>query len=61
MVNGVRAQQIIDLIEQIAPLSLAEDWDNSGWQVGDPQTPVRSVIVALDLTPEVITEAKPRN
>jgi putative NIF3 family GTP cyclohydrolase 1 type 2 len=28
--------QIAGAIEQYAPLSLQEPWDNSGWQLGNP-------------------------
>jgi len=32
----VKAAEIIQLMGQIAPASLAEDWDNVGLQVGNP-------------------------
>lgn len=54
----VRAKSIITVMEKIAPLGLAEQWDNSGWQVGDPDMPVQKIILALDVTPEVVDEAE---
>lgn len=45
------------VLDSLAPFSLAEPWDNSGLQVGDRAAPVRRVLVALDLTPDVLNEA----
>lgn len=36
---------------------MAESWDNSGLQVGDPDTAVERIMVALDATPDVIEAA----
>ena len=58
MPRKIKAKEVIDLIEQMAPLSLAETWDNSGWQTGDPQQSVRRVVVALDFTREVLIVAE---
>ena len=44
----VKASYVISLIEELAPSNLAEDWDNTGWQVGDSQAEVSTVAVALD-------------
>ena len=40
-----------------APRELAESWDNVGLLVGDPEAEVRRVLVALDVTPQVVAEA----
>lgn len=53
----MRAADIISLIEEFAPDSIQEDWDNSGLSIGDPGREVGSVLLALDCTPEVIDEA----
>ena len=42
------------------PPSWAEDWDNTGLQVGDRTWPADRVLLALDPTPEVLTEAAGR-
>jgi len=55
---AVQAKDIVAVMERLAPPGLAEDWDNSGWQVGDPAAPVRRVMLALDVTPEVVSEAE---
>jgi dinuclear metal center YbgI/SA1388 family protein len=50
--------QIAEAVEHIAPLPLAEEWDNCGLQVGDPAAPVGRVLVALTPLPEVFEEAE---
>ncbi len=57
---AVRAKDIVAVMEQLAPPGLAEEWDNSGWQVGDPVADVSKVLLALDVTPEVVEEAVER-
>ena len=54
----VRVAQISGVIETIAPSTLAEEWDNCGLQVGDPETEVNRVLVALTPLPEVFEEAE---
>lgn len=44
-------------LEELIPLSFQEDYDNSGLQVGDPSSEVTSVLLTVDVTPEVIAEA----
>lgn len=51
-------KQIIKLVDQFAPFSLAEVWDNSGLQVGDPGWQVSSILIALDVTDQALLEAK---
>ncbi len=40
-----------------APRELAEDWDNVGLLVGEPEAEVSRVLVALDITEAVVQEA----
>ena len=54
----VRVEQIAEAVERIAPISLAEEWDNCGLQVGDPEAEVNRVLVALTPLPEVFEEAE---
>ncbi len=53
----MKTAQIVNLLEQIAPCRLAEDWDNVGLLVGDRGANVRKVMLCIDLTPEVLREA----
>lgn len=45
------------ILDTLAPFSLAEEWDNSGLQVGDREAAVQRILVALDLTMPVMDEA----
>ena len=54
----VRVRDIQEAIEGIAPTSLAEDWDNVGLQVGDPDAGATRILVALTPLPEVFEEAE---
>lgn len=49
--------QTIDVLEQFAPLSLAEEWDNVGLLVGDPGRPVERLMTCLTVTPTTADEA----
>lgn len=53
----VRIADIMTHLESLAPLKLAEEWDNCGLQVGDRNRLVRRIMVALDPLPEVVQEA----
>ncbi len=52
-----RVQDVVGLVNRVAPPALAEDWDNVGLQLGDSAAEVRRVLVALDPGPAVIEEA----
>ena len=53
----MKVKEIINTIEEFAPLSIQEGWDNSGLCVGSPEDEVTSVLLALDCTPELVDEA----
>jgi len=48
---------IIEQMESWAALDLAEEWDNVGLLVGDELQPVKKILIALDLTDDVLEEA----
>ncbi len=50
--------KIAAYMEELAPLSFAESWDNVGLQVGAPDREVRRILVALELTTGVVEEAE---
>ena len=52
---------MMDIMETLAPLSLAEDWDNAGLQIGHRDQPVNRVMVALDPSIEVVKSACQQN
>ncbi|MFT3886388.1 MAG: Nif3-like dinuclear metal center hexameric protein [Flavobacteriales bacterium] len=53
----MRIKAIVDALEQWAPPSLQEDYDNSGLQVGDMDAEVDRALIALDCTEAVVDEA----
>lgn len=55
----ITVNQVYEAMQHIAPLELAEHWDNPGLLV-DCGGPVHRVLVALDITPEVVAEAASR-
>ena len=50
-------KDIIDVIEEFAPLSIQEKWDNSGLCIGSPKDEVSSVLIGLDCTEALVDEA----
>ena len=53
----MKVKDIIKVIEDFAPVSIQEGWDNSGLCVGSPDDEVTSVLLALDCTPDLVDEA----
>ena len=53
----MKVKDIINIIEEFAPLSIQEKWDNSGLCIGSPEDEVTSVLMGLDCTPELVDEA----
>ena len=53
-----KVKDIVNIIEEFAPLYLKEDFDNVGLMVGDKEGSVKKVLLALDCTLKVIEEAK---
>lgn len=48
---------IMKIVEEIAPLQLAETWDNSGLQAGQADWPVKKIVIALDPLEKVVDYA----
>lgn len=57
----VKVAEVIQLMSKIAPSNLAENWDNVGLQVGDPQQELENVLIALDFNQAVLEEALDKN
>ncbi len=53
----MKIKEIIDAIENVAPKTLAEAWDNPGLMMGSVERECTGAIVALDLTRDVIAQA----
>jgi dinuclear metal center YbgI/SA1388 family protein len=50
-------QDVIQVLETVAPPHLQESYDNAGLLVGDPASPVRGILFCLDSTEAVVEEA----
>ncbi len=53
----MRCSDIIEKLEQIAPVKYAEEWDNVGFLAGRREKKIKTVFIALDATDEIIEEA----
>ncbi|MDO5665484.1 MAG: Nif3-like dinuclear metal center hexameric protein [Bacteroidia bacterium] len=53
----MRIKEILQIIENLAPISLQESFDNSGLQVGDVNREATGALFCLDVTESVIDEA----
>lgn len=57
----VKVSDIAAVLERFAPLPLQEDYDNAGLQVGNRSMAVSGVLLCLDVTPDVLEEARCRS
>ncbi|MFM7015169.1 MAG: Nif3-like dinuclear metal center hexameric protein [Bacteroidota bacterium] len=53
----MQLKEIIQFLEEKAPLSLQESYDNSGLICGNPSMEIKGAIICLDSTEDVIEEA----
>lgn len=57
----ITVKDILDKINQVAPFSLAESWDNNGLIIGSPDSPVTRILVGLDPCLNMLDEAVSRD
>lgn len=57
----LKISDFLSILDEIAPVTLAESWDNVGLQLGTPTAALSGVLVALDLTAEVVEYARSKN
>lgn len=54
----MKVQDLVDAMQQIAPLAYAEEWDRAGLIVGSPQRTIAGpVLLTIDLSEAVLAEA----
>lgn len=53
----MKASEIIAKIEQFAPAELQESFDNTGIQIGNPEQEINGILIALDVTENIVDEA----
>jgi dinuclear metal center YbgI/SA1388 family protein len=56
--RSMNVQKVINALETIAPIRLAAEWDNVGLLIGSPDANVGPIMLTIDLTDEVLREAK---
>jgi dinuclear metal center YbgI/SA1388 family protein len=56
--ENMKVRDIADAIDGIVPLKLAQDWDNVGLLIGNPEQNVKNVLLTIDITGAVVDEAK---
>ncbi len=54
----MKIKDVTGQIEKIVPLRLAQDWDNVGLLIGDVRKNVKRILLTIDITGEVVFEAK---
>lgn len=54
---SVKCNDIMNIIEGIAPTYLAEKWDNVGLQVGNKNREINKIMICLELNNKIVDEA----
>lgn len=57
----MKIKDIIKFLEERFPLSLQEDWDNSGLQIGNIEKDLTNIMISLDLDEQTIQKAKEKS
>ncbi|MDP6908691.1 MAG: Nif3-like dinuclear metal center hexameric protein [Flavobacteriales bacterium] len=57
----MKAAEIIDYLEELAPLALQESYDNAGLLVGNRKAEIKGILISLDCTEDVIDDAISQN
>ncbi len=57
----INSQKIIRLLEELAPQEYAESWDSVGLQLGNRDTAIDKIMVALEVTAAVAAEAEEKS
>lgn len=53
--------EVTGILEELAPLAYAEDFDNVGLLIGDKKMEVTGILVTLDTLENVVDEAIEKN
>ncbi len=61
MAESITFSDVLAVINNAAPLTLQESYDNSGLLVGEPDTPFKGALICLDVTEDVVAEAITRS
>lgn len=53
----MKAIDIIEAMDRWVPKEFVDSWDNTGFQIGDPNKEVEKILIALDLDEKVLEKA----
>jgi len=60
-VEAVTVGDIVEIIEKQIPVTLQEEWDNSGLLIGFEEKVVHTIFTCLEIDDKVVAEAKDKN
>ena len=60
-VEAVTVGDIVEIIEKQIPVTLQEEWDNSGLLIGFEEKEVHTILTCLEIDDKVVAEAKYKN
>jgi dinuclear metal center YbgI/SA1388 family protein len=55
--TSVKIKEVLNALEQFAPLPLQESWDNAGLQIGLTEAEVSGALLCLDVNEKIVDEA----
>jgi len=55
--RSINVKTACEALQKLAPLELAQSWDNVGLLAGDTSAKVKRMLLCIDLVPEVVDEA----
>ncbi len=58
---NINSKKIIQWLNTQFPESLAEEWDNVGFLLGNADKAIKKILIALEITPDVVKEAIENN
>ena len=61
LIDMITVHDIASTIEEFAPKSIQESYDNAGLQIGNPTMVVKGIMICLDVTEEILSEAIQKN
>lgn len=53
----IKCAEIINFMEELAPVTLKEEWDNTGLLIGSKEAVIKRILICLDITMASINEA----
>ena len=53
----MKAKDIIKSLDEFAPAFLKDDWDNTGFQLGDDEKEINKILISLDLDNDILDYA----